>query len=78
MMNQVTSISCRVVFVVAFFLAGVAIWEKVANWMGYHLTFIGYYAPSRFLELSAIALLFVIALQLREIKAGIVGSREPG
>jgi hypothetical protein len=56
----------------------VAIWEKVANWMGYHLTFIGYYAPSRFLELSAIALLFVIALQLREIKAGIVGSREPG
>jgi hypothetical protein len=42
-----------------------AILEKLVNFSGY--TFLGY-DPWRVLELSAIALLFVIALQLREIK----------
>jgi hypothetical protein len=33
----------------------------------------GIYAPSRLLEISAVALLFVIALLLREIKISLAG-----
>ncbi len=67
MIGQLTSIVCRVLFLVSFALSGVAIWEKLANLVGMTLTR-GYYANWQLLEFSAIALLFVIALQLREIK----------
>jgi hypothetical protein len=50
----------------AFILAGVAVWEKLANFWGFTLA--GVYNPWRFMEASGVALLFVIALQLREIK----------
>ena len=69
MMSQLTSIVCRILFVAAFILAGTAVWEKLANLWG--LTFVrslNIYDPWRVLELSAVALLFVIALQLREMK----------
>jgi hypothetical protein len=69
-MTQLPSIASRILFVVAFVLAGFAVWEKVANIMGRTLVFVGSYAPARLLELAAIALLFVIVLQLREIKQG--------
>jgi len=67
MIGQFTSIVCRVLFIVSFALSGVAIWEKLANLVGMTLTR-GYYSNWQLLEFSAIALLFVIALQLREIK----------
>jgi hypothetical protein len=66
MMKQLTSIICRILFVASFVLAGIGVWEKLANLSG--LTFLRGYDPWRVLELSAVALLFVIALQLREIK----------
>lgn len=67
MMQQLTSIVCRVLFVVAFLLGCLAVWEKLARLFGY--TILGrYYEPWRLLEFSAVILLFVIALQLREIK----------
>lgn len=69
-MSQLPSITSRVLFVLAFALAGFAVWEKVANMTGRTLVFLRGYLPSRLLELAAIALLFVIALQLREIKHG--------
>ena len=66
-MNQMISVANRIFFAGAFILAGLAVWEKLANLMG--LTLLrGYYDPARLLELSAVALLFVIALQLRELK----------
>jgi hypothetical protein len=68
MMTQLSSMGSRVLFAAAFVLAGVAVWEKLANVMGRTLTFLGNYGPSRLLELAGVALLFVIALQLREIK----------
>ncbi len=67
-MNAVISLISRVFFVVAFVLAGLAVWEKLANVMGQ--TLLRGYAPSRLLELSVVILMFVIAIQLREMKTG--------
>jgi len=68
MVHKLTSFICRVLFVASFVFAGVAVWEKLANIMGFTLTR-GFYGNWQLLDLSAITLLFVIALQLREIKA---------
>ena len=67
-MIQLSSMSSRILFAGACILAAFAIWEKLANLMGRTLVFLGGYAPSSLLNWAAIALLFVIALQLREIK----------
>ena len=66
-MGQLISISSRIAFVVACVLAGMAVWEKLANLVGFTVLR-GHYTPARLLEFSIVALLFVIALQLREIK----------
>jgi hypothetical protein len=71
MTSQLMSIISRALFVASFVLVALAVWEKVTNLFGFTLWFAGGYAPSRLLELAAIALLFVVALQLREIKQGI-------
>lgn len=65
-MTKFVSVISRVLFVLAFVLAGLAVWEKLANMMGQ--TLLRTYTPSRLLELSVVMLLFVIALQLREVK----------
>ena len=67
-MDRLSSITSRTLFFVAFALAGLAVWEKLANIVGLSLTFLSGYAPSRLLELAVVALLFLIALQLREMK----------
>jgi hypothetical protein len=46
---------------------GITIWEKLANIIGFTLTR-GYFTNWELLEFSALALIFLIALQLREIK----------
>ena len=68
-MKQITSLVSRILFIIAFVFVGVAVWEKLANLMG--MTLIrGYYTNWQLLEFAVIALLFVIAIQLREIKLG--------
>ena len=67
MMQQLTSIICRVLFVVAFLLAALGVWERLIRVFGYTI-FRGTYEPWRLLEFSAVILLFVMALQLREIR----------
>ncbi len=74
-MKLLTSVLCRVLFVGAFLLAGLAVWEKLANIVGYTVLQ-GRYAPSRLLEFSVVALLFVVALLLREIR-DVSGARRP-
>ncbi|GEM_PF-376501 len=66
MLENLTSLVSRVLFVGAFAAAGLAVWERIINLFGY--TVLRGYLPGRLLELSAVAVLFVIALQLREIK----------
>jgi hypothetical protein len=70
-MEHLTSVVSRVSFVIAFLLASVAIGEKLLNMLGFTLT--RAYSPWRFLEFTAVVLLFVIALQLREIKIRLRG-----
>jgi uncharacterized membrane protein YphA (DoxX/SURF4 family) len=65
-MKQLTHIVYRIFFAASFLMAGIAALEKLVNFSGY--TFLGGYNTWRLLELSAVALLFVIALQLREMK----------
>jgi len=67
-MKALTSLVCRLLFLAAFLVAGLALWEKVANLTGF--TVLGVretVGAGRLLEISGIILLFVIALQLREI-----------
>jgi len=66
-MQRFTSIFSRILFVVAFVMAGLGAWERLARLFGYTVLR-GVYEPWRLLEFSAVALLFVMALQLREIK----------
>jgi hypothetical protein len=65
-MSELTSPISRVLFVVSFVLAGLAACEKLANLFGYTVLQ-ETYQPWRLLEFAAVALLFVFALQLREI-----------
>ena len=67
MIKQLTSLISRLMFIASFAIVGIAVWEKLANFFGLTLTR-GYYTNWQLLEFSAIAILFVIALQLREIK----------
>jgi len=69
MMEKLSSIVSRILFIGSFVLAGLAVWEKLANTIGY--TVLRVYSPWRLLEFAAIALFFVIALQLREIKSSL-------
>ena len=67
MISKLTSALSRILFVGCFLMTALAVWEKVLNVLGY--TVLGNtYSPARLLELSGIGLLFVIALQLRELK----------
>jgi hypothetical protein len=75
-MSELTSLISRVLFVASFVLAGLAALEKVANLFGYTVTR-PTYQPGRLLEFAAIALLFVFALQLREIHHALVTRGRP-
>ncbi|MBW1674073.1 MAG: hypothetical protein JRJ45_10605 [Deltaproteobacteria bacterium] len=72
-MERLTSLVCRALFIVAFILAAIAVWEKLVNFFGY--TFMKIYGPWRLLEFAVVVLLFVIPLQLREIKYVLRGKR---
>jgi hypothetical protein len=66
-MNSKLSLISRVVFIIAVLAAGLAIFERLAVAMGY--TFLrGTISGGRLLEISAILVIFVIALVLREIR----------
>lgn len=67
MIKQITSLISWILFIASFLIAGIALWEKFANLIGLTLTR-GYYSNMQLLEFSIVALLFVIAIQLREIK----------
>lgn len=73
--NKLISLISRILFIISFSLVGLSILEKIANINGSTLLR-GNYSPWHLMELSAIALLFVIALQLREIKQ--LNSVKPG
>ncbi len=76
--DQIASVASRFLFVAAFVLGGLAVWEKLTNMIGLTLVFLGGYTPARLLELAAVALVFVIALQLRDMKYGASVTKDSG
>jgi hypothetical protein len=67
-MRNIISIICRVIFVGAAIMAALAVGEKFFNLFGFTILQTMPYSPWRLMEFASVALLFVIALQLREIK----------
>jgi hypothetical protein len=67
-MRSIISIVCRVIFAGAAVMAALAVGEKFFNLLGFTILQATPYSPWRLMEFTAVALLFVIALQLREIK----------
>jgi hypothetical protein len=65
-MTWMKSLVTRIFFIVAFVLLGGAVSEKITDLLG--LPGLSHYSPSRLLSYSVTALLFVIALELRDIK----------
>lgn len=76
-MRNLSGQASEVLFVVAAALAVLAIWEKLANLVGTTLLFVFGYTPARLFELAAVALLFVIAIELRRIAAEAEGPGQP-
>lgn len=69
-MKQITSLVSRILFAGAVFLTGLAVWEKLVNSFGFTLLR-DFQEPWRLVQYSVVVLLFVIALQLREIKTSL-------
>ncbi len=67
-MDQFTTVMTRFLFVVAFVVAGSAVAERVSNMFGYTTVVASINESGRLLEIASMAVLFVIALVLRDIK----------
>jgi hypothetical protein len=65
--DGIVSIVCRIFFAGAFGLFALAAFERVAFAFGYTLLR-GTFTGGRLLEISAVILIFVIALLLRQIR----------
>jgi hypothetical protein len=67
MLEKWISAFSRIFFVLAFAVLAVAVIERIVNFAGY--TIVGrMYTGGRLLEFSGILLLFVIAIQVREVR----------
>ena len=67
MIDKLTSIFARIFFTLSLIILFVAIWDKFIGLFGWELTWVAY-QPGRLLELSAIMIIFVIALLSRQIR----------
>ena len=67
MINTLTSIFCRIFFIISLFLLFIALWDKFIRLFGWAMTWLPY-EPGRLFELSALLMIFVIAMLLREIR----------
>jgi hypothetical protein len=72
--DKMTSLVSRVFFVAAFALVGISVIEAMVNELGYtfliSLPVLRGVPASGLIEYAAVLLMFVIALQLREIREG--------
>ena len=70
-LEKLISIISRLFFVGAFVLFALAVIGKVAYEAGYIFLLAGPFTGSRLLEMAVVLLVFVIAMQLREIRGEI-------
>jgi hypothetical protein len=73
-LEKLISTMSRLFFLLAFVFLGLALVERVANATGY--TILEVARAGRLLELAVVLLVFVIAMQLREMKEELK-SRKP-
>jgi len=66
-MVHLMSVLSRIFFIGSFLLLALAVWERICILFGYTLLR-GQYTPWRLIEFAAVALIFVMVLQLRELK----------
>jgi hypothetical protein len=66
-LDKMVALASRLFFLGAFLLLGFALLEKVANTSGYTIMEL-YRRSDRMLEGAVVLLVFVIAIQLREIR----------
>jgi preprotein translocase subunit SecY len=65
-LEKLMSMASRLFFIGSFVLLGIAVIERIANAAGY--TIMRLYQGGRLLEFAVVLLVFVIAMQQREIK----------
>ena len=70
-LEKLLSAASRLFFLGAFALFGLAVVERIANATGY--TILQEHRGGRMLEFAAILLIFVIAIQLKEMKTQLRG-----
>ena len=65
-LEKLVSLASRLFFLGAFVLLALAVLERVANTFGY--TILHLYRGGRLLEFAVVLLVFVIAMQVREVR----------
>ncbi len=73
--EKLTSLICRGFFALAFVLLALAVIERVANAFDYTILR-GVFARGRLLEFSVVVLIFVVALQIREVREALRSGRQ--
>ena len=71
MIDRLTSFICRIFFIIALVLLGLAVWDKIIGYYGLTISFVGGIGPARLLELAVTLMVFVIGLLLRQIREGL-------
>ena len=66
--EKMISVVSRIFFFAAFVLLGLEIIQRIAIGAGYTIMLLGRFSAGRLLEVAAILLVFVIAIQIREIR----------
>lgn len=72
-LEKLISMVSRLFFLGAFVLLGLALIEKLANVAGY--TILQQYRGGRLLDFAVVLLIFVIAMQLRQMKEDLRGRK---
>jgi hypothetical protein len=75
-LEKLISMVSRLFFVGAFVLFGLAVIGRIVYEAGYTFLLIGAFTASRLLEIAVVLLVFVMAMQLREIR-GELKKRNP-
>ena len=67
MIDKTSSLICRLFFVVSLFLLILSLWDRFIRLFGWSISVLPY-DPGRVFEFSAMLMVFVIALLLRQIR----------
>jgi len=67
MIDKISSIFSRLLFISSLLLLAVAAWDKIIGYFGWRISGLPY-TPSRLLEIAVIFLILIVTLELRQIR----------